>query len=162
MSRIWIQNCWTKRNYKENEKGQIGLKVVLSRQRYLNNKYELGFYNFYRPNTIKIIFVKTSTKFKNMEPKKVHALIFPKRSNVKTNSYGRNYYRNNSYAINNSYAYKNNNVHKSTCYYCNTKGHIHSDCYIRNYSILYGEYVCVREKTYPKGPKEYWVPRNYY
>lgn len=150
---------------KKYEKGQIGLKNVLSRQRYSNKKNEFGFSNFNKPSTNKPIFVKSSTTSNNVEPKKLHVVNPPKRSNVRNNSYCRNYsnvrnnsygrnysnfrnnsynrnYSNNSYDKNNSYVH---HVHKPTCFYCNTKGHTLNPLYIRNYGVSYREHVWVEK-----------------
>lgn len=123
---------------KKYEKSQIGLDNMLRRQIYLNDKCGLGFSKFYKPITSKIIFVKdTSNKFNNVELKKMHGVIHPK----------------SSYVRNNSYVYKRNHVFRLTLFYCNTKGHTPNACYIRNYDILYGEYVWVRNETNPRGHK---------
>lgn len=114
------------------EKCQIGLEDVKSRQRYSNNKCGLGFSNFNKPNTSKTIFVKASTKFNNVKPKKVHDVIHSKRS------YDRNHY----------YVFKRNNVLRPTCFYFNTKVHTPSAFYIRNYDVS-GEYVWVRKGINP-------------
>lgn len=119
---------------------------MLSIQSYYNDKCGLDFSNFDKPNISKTIFVKASTKFNNVEPKKVHGTIHPKRP----------------YDINNSYVYKRKLHFRPICFYFNTKGHTLSDGYIRNYVVPYGEYVWVRKRTNPRGPNEYRVPRRYY
>lgn len=95
----------------------------------------------------------------------MHVVNHPKRSNVRNDSYARNYsnvrnnsykknyynvrnnssnrhYSNNSYVRNNSYAY---HIYKPTCFYCNTKVYTPNACYIRNYGVPYGEYVQVKK-----------------
>lgn len=48
-----------------------------NRQRYLNDKCAIDFSNFDKSNTNKIVFVKASTKFYNVEQKKVYVIIPP-------------------------------------------------------------------------------------
>lgn len=57
------------------------------------------------------------------------------------------------YDRNNFYVNKRNHIFRPTYFYCNEKGHTSNTCYIRNYGIPYGEYVWVRKRSIPRGPK---------
>lgn len=110
----------------------------LTKQRYSKDKCGFGLSKFDKSSKSHIIFVKaTRNKFNNMETKKVHDVIYPKRY----------------YVRNNLYVYERNHVFISTCSYCNTKGHTPNVCYIRNYDVPYGDYVWVRKITNPRGSK---------
>lgn len=83
---------------------------------------ELGFSKFYKPITSKIIFVKASNKFNNVELKQRHVVNHPK----------------NAYFKNNSYVSKDKKFFKPACFYCYTEGHNLNSRYIRNFGIPYG------------------------
>jgi len=155
---------------KKFKKGHDSLEEVLSKQRYSNNKTGLGFSNFNKPNTNKQVFVKASTISNNIKTKKMHVVNSFKNVNQIINSKRRNY-SNNSFEKNNSNVknnlFKGNNfashhVNNFTCFYCNIKGHTPNTCYIRNFGILYGEFIWVKKSTNPQGPKEKWVPIKFY
>lgn len=69
------------------EKGQIGLKYVLSSQIYSSNKYGLGFSNFDKLSTSQTILVKTTSKFNKKESKKVHVVNHHKKPHDRNNFY---------------------------------------------------------------------------
>lgn len=147
---------------------------MFSRQRCSNSKNGLGFSNFPKPSTSNKIFVKASTTSNDVEPKKIRIVNPSKISNVRNNLYGRNYsnFRNNSNSRNysnfknNSYNrnYSNNShayhIQNPNCFYCNKRGHTPNYCYIRKYSVRYGEYVWVMKISNQQGLKAHKVPCN--
>ena len=128
------------------EKGRNGLKEVLTKQRYSNNKTELCFSKFDKPSTNKTVFIKACTNFNNTETKNMHVGNSSNNVNQRINFKGRNY-SNNSFKkkhlnVKNNFSKGNNfdshDVHNLACFYCNIKGHTPNTFDIRSIGVPVG------------------------
>lgn len=90
---------------------ELGLKNVISKKRYTNERSVLGYFKFDKPILNKPTFVKSNNAFNNEQPKKVQNNFQPRKTYVKYTSYT---------------SIRNESLNKYSCFYCNCERDTHN------------------------------------